>query len=257
MKTAFLKPSKGATFTEYAMLVSLIGGIAIVAALSIGESASRAINTSALTLASSMPTASAPADPAAPGQTETPAEPAPVVPVVLYAETEYTLHGVWMPLVQPPATGGRFNAYTPETLTLRVRANSENGDLNALNGAFLGSERLERVNASGTLEYQTPGSGPYDDNTTRMSALVLQGSGPQAFVVPKPRNAAESAAVADGTAYRVYTYQSRLTTNAVGEFDRVSFLRLDDMGTTTVWYDCAGRTVSVVGGGTLTECPND
>lgn len=122
-----LKPTRGASGLEYAMLLGLIGGLGIIAVSSFAVDTRRALEAPAFALLSTVPgLASAPATstPAAPGSaTPAPQEPTPPADPVLLGHS-FRLTGVWLPLDAPEFVINRpFIETTPETISLFAPVN--------------------------------------------------------------------------------------------------------------------------------------
>lgn len=246
-----LKNTRGASAVEYAMLLALIGGLALIAVLSLSTDARRALERPAIAMASTVPgLASSAADPDSPAPTE-PETPAPPSPVFLYEETAYTLRGMWVPSEQTMPTNGYYNAYTPETLTLRTRFNTDPLDLTA---SRLGGETLDRFGPTQSLEYQ-PTAGQWSHSSDRMNAFVLFTTAPgaRAFVVPMPRGS-QQAAVDSGRVWRVYSSQTFIRPPS-------SSLLPNDiraLGVTTAYYECGEQIVAhPAARGALSVCPDE
>lgn len=257
MKLHALKSTtRGASATEYALLLSLIGGIGLIAVLSFSHDARRAFDISTAAIASTVPgLSSTPGGAEAVFPDPAPVVPAPVVPdptptpppvpVLLYSETVYTLRGAWMPYTQATPAAGYYNTYTPETLTLTARNND-------LSTARLGAEDLYRVGGMRGLDYQSAG-GQWSHSPDRMDAFTLYTTRPgHAFVVPLPSRSQQSI-VDSGAAFRVYMTQA-FSLPASGSSLPVA---LRSTGVETAYYDCGGETIArPVVQGALSVCPN-
>lgn len=231
----FLKSTRGASVVEYAMLLTLIGGIALVAVLSFSLDTRRAFDRSTDVLSSSLASAlAAPAPvPVAADDTPPPPPPAPVRPTLTHSEAVYTLRGAWVPTQQGTPSSGYYNTYTPETLTLRVRDRD-------LSQAVLGSSALSKISGYQTLEYQPP-AGAWSHAAAVMDAFALFSDARpgRAFVVPLPRRSQE-AAVESGAVWRLYMLQQFTPPASSAALPA----EVRAAGVETVYYDCGGREVA-------------
>lgn len=208
MKHLF-KSTRGASATEYAMLLSLIGGLAIVAAASFATDTRRAFDLSATALASTVPgLSSAPAtggaeavfpDDPAPGE-ETP----PAVDPVLSGHS-YRFTGVWLPLTAPGLENPglpTYIEYAPASLSLFAPVN-EARPSHPQYPVIVPGDRL----AGFTLTSAGWWSIDYRDSAgaTMMDALLfaVEERPGFVFVVPAPWSPQEEADVQSGAVWRV------------------------------------------------------
>lgn len=243
----FLKSTRGASVVEYAMLLTLIGGIALVAVLSFSLDTRRAFDRSTGVLSASLASSlAAPAPEAAPDD-DTPPPPPPPAPVFMHSETVYTLRGVWVPTRQGTPSSGYYNPYTPETLTLRVRDRD-------LAQAMLGSSALSKISGYRSLEYQ-PAAGAWSHSADTMDAFALFSDAEpgRAFVVPLPRRSQE-AAVESGAVWRLYMLQQFNPPASSAALPA----EVRSVGVETAYYDCDGETISrLMTEPALAVCPDE